>query len=141
MRQFEHFPNLVTLFEGTEILIKSGFKPRRTVMILSTHDEEVRGEGATAAAGLLARRGIKAQFVLDEGLAYISDNPITGGPAAVIGIAEKGYGTLKIVAKATGGHSSAPPKDGGGVVALSRAIVAIGPAFRPTSNPFPSHPP
>ena len=123
--------NLVTLFEGTETLIKSGFKPRRTVMILSTHDEEVRGEGATAAAGLLARRGIKAQFVLDEGLAYISDNPITGGPAAVIGIAEKGYGTLKIVAKATGGHSSAPPKDGGGVVALSRAIVAI------ADHPFP----
>jgi carboxypeptidase PM20D1 len=117
--------SLVTLFEGVEALAKQGFKPRRTVMVISGEDEEVRGTGARAAAALLASRGIKAQFVVDEGLAVITDNPITGGRLAVIGPAEKGYATLVVTAKAPGGHSSAPPADGGGVVTLSRAVSAI----------------
>ncbi len=117
--------SLITLFEGVELLAKGGFKPRRTVMIVSGEDEEVRGEGAKAAAALLKSRGVKAQFVLDEGLAVIADNPITGGRLALIGTAEKGYATLKVTAKATGGHSSAPPADGGGVVTLARAVTAI----------------
>jgi carboxypeptidase PM20D1 len=91
----------------------------------------VTGQGAPAAAELLRSRGIKAEFVLDEGLAIIADNPISGGRLAVIGTAEKGYATLKVTAKAAGGHSSAPPADGGGVVTLARAITAI------AGKPFP----
>jgi carboxypeptidase PM20D1 len=117
--------SLITLFEGVELLAKGGFKPRRTVMIVSGEDEEVRGLGATAAAATLKSRGVKAQFVLDEGLVVIADNPITGGRLALIGTAEKGYATLKVTAKATGGHSSAPPPDGGGVVTLAHAVTAI----------------
>jgi carboxypeptidase PM20D1 len=117
--------SLITLFEGVEALARQGFKPKRTVMIVSGEDEEVRGVGARAAAALLMSRGIKAQFVVDEGLAVIADNPITGGRLALIGTAEKGYATLVVTAKAEGGHSSAPPKDGGGVVALARAVTAI----------------
>jgi carboxypeptidase PM20D1 len=117
--------SLITLFEGVEALAKQGFKPRRTVMIVSGEDEETRGTGARAAAALLRSRGIKAQFVVDEGLVVISDNPFTGGRLALIGTAEKGYATLVVTAKAAGGHSSAPPADGGGVVALSRAVTAI----------------
>ena len=117
--------SLITLFEGVEALAKQGFKPRRTVMIVSGEDEEVRGVGARAAAALLKSRGIKAQFVVDEGLAVITDNPVTRGRLALIGTAEKGYATLVVTAKAQGGHSSAPPKDGGGVVALARAVVAV----------------
>ena len=123
--------SLVTLFEGAEILAKQGFKPRRTVMIVSSHDEEVRGEGARAAAAWMKAKGVRAEFVLDEGQAVISDNPLTGGPVALIGLAEKGYGTLKVTARAPGGHSSAPPKDGGGVVTLSKAVTAI------AGRPFP----
>lgn len=117
--------SLVTLFEGAEALAAQGFKPRRTVIIVSSHDEEVRGQGARAAAALLKSRGITAEFVLDEGMAIIADNPITGGPVAVIGVAEKGYGTMRVIAKAAGGHSSAPPADSGGVAILARALVAI----------------
>lgn len=123
--------SLVTLFEGVEILARQGFKPRRTVMIVSSHDEEVRGEGARAAAAWMKAKGIRAEFVLDEGQAVISNNPITGGPVVLIGLAEKGYGTLKVTARAPGGHSSSPPKDGGGVVTLSKAVTAI------AENPFP----
>ncbi len=55
---------------------------------------------------------------------------MVGRPVAVIGLGEKGYATLKIVAPATGGHSSAPPKSTG-VETLSKAVLAI------TSHPFP----
>lgn len=123
--------SLIGLFESTETLLKAGFKPRRTVILVSGHDEEVRGIGATAAADALKAAGIKGQLVLDEGMAVVKDNPVTGGPVALIGIGEKGYGTLKITAEAPGGHSSAPPEDGGGVVTLSKAVTAI------AENPFP----
>jgi len=117
--------SLICLFEGLEALAKSGFKPRRTVMVVSGDDEETLGEGAKAAAALLKARGIRAQFVLDEGLAVIDGDPITGGRLALLGTAEKGYATLAVVARAPGGHSSAPPADGGGVVTLARAVTAI----------------
>lgn len=117
--------SLITLFEGAEALAAKGFKPRRTVIIVSSHDEEVRGQGARAAAALLKSRGITADFVLDEGMAIIADNPITGGPVALIGVAEKGYGTMQVIAKAPGGHSSAPPADSGGVAILARSLVKI----------------
>ena len=95
------------------------------MIIVSSHDEEVRGQGARAAAALLKSRGITADFVLDEGMAIIADNPVMGGPVALIGVAEKGYGTLEVTAKATGGHSSAPPADSGGVATLAKALVKI----------------
>ncbi|WNG15144.1 M20 family peptidase [Cystobacter fuscus] len=123
--------SLITLFEGSELLASQGFTPRRTVLIASTHDEEARGEGAPAVADWMKARGLQAEFVLDEGMAVISDNPVTGGAVALIGVAEKGYGTLNVVARAPGGHSSSPPKDAGGAVLLSRAVVAI------AEHPFP----
>lgn len=122
--------SLVTLFEAIEGLAAGGFKPVRTVIVVSGHDEEVRGVGARAAAALLKSRGIKAQFVLDEGMVIVADHPVTGKPAAIIGTAEKGYATMKIVAPAVGGHSSAPPEETG-VATLSRAVLAI------TGKPFP----
>ncbi|EPX61731.1 M20/M25/M40 family peptidase [Cystobacter fuscus DSM 2262] len=123
--------SLISLFEGAELLAAQGFTPRRTVLLVSTHDEEARGEGAPAVADWMKARGLQAEFVLDEGMAVISDNPVTGDAVALIGVAEKGYGTLKVVARAPGGHSSSPPRDAGGAVLLSRAVVAI------AEHPFP----
>jgi carboxypeptidase PM20D1 len=100
--------SLIGLFEGLEALAADGFVPRRTVIVVSGHDEEAGGQGAAAAAQLLQERGVRAQFVLDEGLAVISDFPLLGRPVALIGVAEKGYATLRVTAPATGGHSSAP---------------------------------
>jgi carboxypeptidase PM20D1 len=73
---------------------------------------------------LLAKRGVKAQFTIDEGGVVALDAPIINGQAAMIGIAEKGYATLKVTASAQGGHSSMPPKETG-VVNLAKAVVAI----------------
>ena len=121
---------LVMMFEAADALAASGFKPKRTVIFVSGQDEEAGGTGAQAAAALLKSRGVKALFALDEGMAVVQDFPLVGRPVAVIGLGEKGYATLKIVAPATGGHSSAPPKSTG-VETLSRAVLAI------TSHPFP----
>jgi carboxypeptidase PM20D1 len=122
--------SLVAIFEAIEALASSGFTPSASVIVLSGHDEEVGGTGAAAAAALLVARGVEAEFVLDEGLAVVADFPLLGRPAALIGIAEKGYATLKITAPAKGGHSSAPPPETG-VETLARAVLAI------TGQPFP----
>ncbi len=116
--------SLIGLFEALEALAKQGFRPKRTIYLVSGHDEEVGGTGAQAAADLLKRRGVRALFTIDEGSAVILDAPLINGPAILIGIAEKGYATLKVTAKAEGGHSSMPPKETG-VINLSKAVIAI----------------
>jgi carboxypeptidase PM20D1 len=122
--------SLVSIFEAVEALAANGFRPTRTVMILSGHDEEAGGSGAAAAAGWMKANGVRPVFALDEGLAIVADMPLLGRPVALIGVAEKGYATLRITAPAKGGHSSAPPPETG-VEVLARAVLAI------TSNPFP----
>ena len=121
---------LVAIFEAVEALAASGFKPRRTVLILSGHDEEAGGSGARAVAEQWKSSGIRPSFALDEGLAVVADMPLLGRPVALIGVAEKGYATLRITAPAKGGHSSAPPPETG-VEVLAKAVLGI------TSQPFP----
>jgi carboxypeptidase PM20D1 len=121
---------LIAMFESVEALAASGFKPRRTVLILSGHDEEAGGSGARAVAEQWKSRGIRPSFALDEGLAVVADMPLLGRPVALIGVAEKGYATLTITALAKGGHSSAPPPETG-VEVLAKAVLGI------TSQPFP----
>jgi carboxypeptidase PM20D1 len=105
--------NLYSMLEAAEQMAKAGFRPKRTVYFAFGHDEEVGGvRGAKIIATTLASRGIKLDFVLDEGL-LITDGMIKGldKPAALIGVAEKGYATLVLTAHATPGHSSMPPRD------------------------------
>lgn len=116
--------SMVALFESTETLINSGFKPKRTIMIVNGHDEEAGQSGSQAVAAMMQQRGVKAEFVLDEGLITVANFPLLKGPAALIGVAEKGYGNLKVVAHAAGGHSSMPP-DRTAVTALADAILRI----------------
>jgi carboxypeptidase PM20D1 len=122
--------SLIGLFEALEALAKAGFRPKRTVYLVSGHDEEAGGSGARAVATLLEARGVKALFTIDEGSATILDAPVINGPAILIGIAEKGYATLKVTATSEGGHSSMPPKETG-VINLAKAIIAI------NDKPFP----
>lgn len=122
--------SLVGLFEALEALARQGFKPKRGIYLVSGHDEEAGGSGAVAAAAKLKSEGVKAIYTLDEGSIVLTDTPVIDGPAIMIGIAEKGYGTLKVTARAPGGHSSMPPRETG-VETLAKAILAI------TDKPFP----
>jgi carboxypeptidase PM20D1 len=122
--------SLVALFEALDALAASGFRPRRTLLLVSGADEEVGGTGARAVAAALAVRGVRAEFVLDEGLIILDRHPVTRAPAALIGVAEKGYGTLEVVARAAGGHSSMPPDETADLT-LAKALVAISRAKPP----------
>lgn len=100
------------VLEACEALITSGFKPSRTIILSFGADEEAGGQsGARLIAERLESRGIKPLFVLDEGGTVVKG--AIGGiakPVALIGIAEKGYLTVELKARAEGGHSSMPPK-------------------------------
>ena len=122
--------SLIGLFEAIEALAKSGFKPKRGIYLVSGHDEEAGGSGAAAAAAKLKAEGVKAIFTLDEGSLILTDTPVINSPAIMIGIAEKGYATLKVTANAPGGHSSMPPAETG-VATLAKAILDI------AADPFP----
>ena len=121
--------NLMSMMEAIEILIHNNFKPKRTIYLASGHDEETGPssgqKGAKAIAEILIRRGIKLAFVLDEGL-LISQKIIKGidTPVALIGVAEKGYLTLKLTSETLPGHSSMPSEESA-IVSLSRALTNI----------------
>jgi carboxypeptidase PM20D1 len=122
--------SLVAIMESLEALVASGYSPRRTVIVLSGHDEEAGGTGVRAVADGWRQRGATFEFALDEGLAVVADLPLASGPVALVGVAEKGYATLRVTAPAKGGHSSAPPPETG-VETLSKAVLAI------AGHPFP----
>ena len=103
--------NLMAMFEAVELLAASGFQPRQTIYLMFGHDEELGGQrGAAQIAAVLKARDVRLQFVLDEGL-LITDGVLPGlsRPAALVGVAEKGYLSLLLTATAAPGHSSMPP--------------------------------
>jgi len=114
--------NLMAIMEAVELLAAAGHKPRQTIYLAFGHDEEIGGEqGAKQIAALLQQRGVKFDFVLDEGL-VITEGVLKGldAPVALIGTAEKGYLTLALHAAATPGHSSMPsPRTAIGALALA----------------------
>ena len=114
------------MLEAVEYLLGQRFSPARTVMLAFGHDEEVGGgQGAAAIARLLTHRGVYPELILDEGLAVLSGIiPGSPRPVASIGIAEKGYLTLELVATGEGGHASMPPRQPA-VGILTEALQAL----------------
>lgn len=114
--------SLVALLEAAELLAAQGRQPVRTIIFAFGHDEELGGdEGAVQMAAALKQRGVRAWFVLDEGMAALSRHPLTGAPAAMIGISERGSGTMRVHAVGQPGHSSMPPSE----TAVSLVAVAV----------------
>ncbi|MBK8254435.1 MAG: M20 family peptidase [Polyangiaceae bacterium] len=98
--------------EAVEALLAAGYTPSRTVYLAYGHDEEIGGQkGARAIVELLASRNVRASFVMDEGM-VITQGILKGidRPVALIGLAEKGYVSLELIAETQGGHSSMPPR-------------------------------
>lgn len=122
---------IIGMLEAAEMLIASGFKPKRTILFSFGHDEELGGpEGNAKVAALLASRKTELEFVVDEG-GVITQGVVPGvaAPVALLGVAEKGYVTLELTAKADGGHSSLPPPvEETAIGRLARAIGRIGDA-------------
>lgn len=116
--------SLIAILEAGEALAKSNWSPKRTIIFAFGHDEEVSGAGAREIYALLKSRNVTPAMVLDEGYAVLGKYPLTGKPAALIGVAEKGYISLRITATTEGGHSSRPPRESG-AVRIARALVAL----------------
>lgn len=124
---------VIAALEAVEHLLGSGFQPRRTIILAFGHDEEVGGhEGAAKIAAVLRERGVRAQLILDEGMA-VTHGVLEGidRPVALVGIAEKGFADVVMTAQTTGGHTSMPPATTA-VGILARALAAI------EADPMPS---
>lgn len=114
-------------------LMGEGFQPERTIIMAYHPDEEVGGPlGAQQMAAYLKDQGISPILSLDEG-GLISRNLIPGvqKDAVMIGVSEKGYMTVEVVAKGRGGHSSMPGAD----TAVTKLAAAIN---RIRNTPFPA---
>ncbi len=114
---------VIAQLEAATALLRSGFQPARTVYLSFGHDEEIGGpNGAANVAEFLKDQGVQLAWSLDEG-SFLFDGLLPGVEPllAAINVAEKGSVTLKIVAKAAGGHSSMPPRQ----TAVSRLAAAI----------------
>lgn len=115
---------LCGMLEAVEGLLREGKRPARGLVLAFGHDEEVGGEeGAEAITSALERDGVRCGMALDEG-GYIYSYPWADGPVAVVAVAEKGYATVRLVARGRQGHASVPP-DETAIDALSRAICAL----------------
>ena len=118
--------NLIAQLEAIELLLASGFQPRQTVYVISGADEEVAGlRGAKKIVELLQQRQVRLDFLIDEGL-VLTEGLVPGvsAPAALVGVAEKGYVTVKMTVKTPPGHASMPPPPG------ANAIVKLGAALQ-----------
>ena len=102
---------LMAVMESIEILLSKGFFPERTIYLAFGHDEEIGGnQGAKQITAYLEKQGVRLSYTLDEGMVVLNEElSPCGKPIGVIGIAEKGYVTLKLEVKGQGGHSSSPP--------------------------------
>lgn len=121
---------LISIIESLDLLIKSGFKPKRTVILAFGCDEEISGENC----GRPISDFLHAQYGAD-GIYLIMDEGSTGiqrefdQSFAMISVTEKGYLDVGINVSSTGGHASNPP-DHNVIGILSEIVVAI------ESNPF-----
>lgn len=116
---------MISIIESVDLLIKSGFKPKRTVILSFGCDEEISGEncGRPLSNFLHNRYG-------DDGIYMIMDEGSVGiqrefnQSFAMVSVAEKGYLDVGINVTSTGGHASNPP-DHNVIGILSEIVLAI----------------
>ena len=115
------------MLQAADELCAAGFVPECDIYFESSCCEEIStaGHGAGEVARLLQERGLHFSFALDEG-GMILYEPIGGVKAefAMIGVGERGCGTLRFVARGGGGHASAPDKNTP-LVRLGRFMAAV----------------
>ncbi len=127
---------LVCLLAAANDLISEGVSIDRPFVLAIGGDEETGGErGAARISQALWEEGVRFHSFLDEG-AVIATNAFPGitGPAALVGLAEKGYVDTEIVISAPGGHSMNPPgHSAAGLLAEVIRFIEVHP--RPTRMP------
>ena len=104
---------VIAIMEACERLIQEGFRPECDVYLAFGHDEEAGGKfGNRQIAQWMRNAGIRLEVVIDEGGGIYCDVPGLKQPAALIGIAEKGYLNITMTVQLeTAGHASIPPRE------------------------------
>ncbi|HSV86962.1 MAG TPA: M20 family peptidase [Levilinea sp.] len=122
----------IAILEAVEGLLRSGYKPHRSIILAFGHDEEVGGmNGAFKIAELLGKQSARLGVVLDEGGAVMPGKLVgVHNPVALLATGEKGFLTLKLTVESTPGHSSMPPQHTA-IGILARAITRL------ENRPFP----
>ena len=99
-------------YQALEEMIIDAYTPKCDVYLASSCTEEIGGDGAPKICQYFVDNNIRPFMLLDEG-GCITADPFVGvkGNFAAVGIFEKGYMDVKIIAKGKGGHSSTPGKN------------------------------
>lgn len=112
---------LISILEAADQLLEEGYQPEQDIYFAFGQDEEVSGrQGALQIADYFKQNNITFDAVYDEGGYVVSGGSVINSihnAIALVGVAEKGFLTLEITVKGTGGHSSMPPKKGSLVLA------------------------
>ncbi len=118
--------SMISILEAVERLLSEGFVPERTLYLSFGHDEEISGErGARAIALALRERGVKIEYVLDEGMAVTKGMvPMVKKPVALVGTSEKGYISIRLLCNMEGGHSSTPGKESA-LTIIAKAVTRL----------------
>ncbi|WP_423410563.1 M20 family peptidase [Heyndrickxia sp. MSNUG] len=117
---------VIGILEAAENLLKENYKPERDLYFMFGFDEEIGGdEGASKIVSGLESRGVKFEYVLDEGGAIVEKMvPGVSQPVGVVGISEKGSATAELSIEGSGGHSS-QPKNETNIGSIARAIARL----------------
>ena len=120
---------LCAVMESVEALIESGFVPDFDVYLCFGGDEESAGNDALTIATVLRRRKVEPFLIIDEGGAVVElPDFLSGGRAALIGIAEKGYMDVEFIVRGRGGHTSMPVE--------YNPLVTMSEVIQRLKNPF-----
>jgi carboxypeptidase PM20D1 len=125
--------NVIGQLEAVEYLLRTHYRPRRTVLLAFGHDEEAQGlRGAVSLAAVVQKRYPALEMILDEG-GLIKTDGVAGltQPVALVGVSEKGYLSLELSATDKGGHSSMPPA----LTSAGRVATAVA---QLEAHPFPA---
>ena len=103
---------LTGVLEGVEKLLAEGFEPDRTILLAFGFDEEIGGaEGAPHIVRLLKSRGVRLEYIVDEGGAIVPGTMFgIKNNVAAVAIAEKGLVNFELSVRGTEGHASMPPR-------------------------------
>ena len=119
--------SLCAILFGMEEMLREGITPPVNVYIVSSHNEELGGNGMSATLEYCQKNGITFEVILDEGGAIV-EPPLAGMDCemcAMVAVHEKGRLKLKCTVKNESSHVSLTAFKGNPVERMSQFIQEI----------------
>jgi len=119
--------SLCAILFGMEEMLRDGITPPVNLYIVSSHNEELGGDGMTATLEYCREQGITFEVILDEGGAIV-EPPLAGmncEMCAMVAVHEKGRLKLKCTAQNESSHVSLTAFKGNPVERMSAFIQEI----------------